>query len=536
MNDSSAAILLKKITGRQTVIFFSLAIFTFLSCFITFRSVGLYGDDWGAASYLTSHSTIGALRGWIQWHGEIDNFRPLAGLSSVIWYWGYYWFGLSGVALSIWAAFSVLYYLTYVILSKFVSPLSAYFATILFILYPTNNFYLWQVTTIYPLSLILVFSAVLLYWRKQRPLAFLFYLAAALTNESTLFIFLLALLPAEKISFQDLKKSFFSWLKLSSVAIVLYAAVRVISEKIGWVKGGRLAYVLKTFNLLSYIAQFIKGLFIVLFVSWGFVAWKIFTSFKPSQLLAGLLAVALAYLIWIVLQKYPAVPTVRPPAWYLLVAGAVLVCAGRYYGFYYVPSINVLNLDSRYYFASSSGAVIFFAGLIETVVQSKVYKYKTFFTLLMFAIIFCLGVFKYEVQLDYVNAWTEAKNFWHQLITKVPALEPGETILVDFPDRTIGNLVSSGVAIGDLGVFVPGVYGQQTHGFVLSQIESSTTSGDQKCLDATPDITNLCVDQGKIYYFKWDGTTLLVFGNGNNLVARKTRQTTSGPVRVLLSQ
>lgn len=501
--------LIKKTQNTSVLVFFSLAAIIFITCFIRFQSFGLYGDDWGAGTYLFKSTTVDALQGWIEWKGEIGNFRPLAILLPLFWYGGYYFFGLAGVFLVIWTVYIILSFFFYQILRTRMSGIAAYGAALIFALYPTNNFYLWQVTMTYPVGLIFIFLAVWFFWKDKKVISLFFLLCGALVNEATFFIFLLALLPKEKFSWQTFRAAIFRWTQPFGGALVIYSVARIIAERTGVITGGRLAHAAHVFNIWDYIAQFIKAIVVVLMSSWAFIFWKIIHNFRISHLLFGVITVIIVYCMWKLFEGERHESTL--PYWYILIMGVVLICAGRYYGFYYIPSLNVLNLDSRYYFASSVGGAVFIAGLIEVLRSKGVYIQRAGLVVCAIVLLF-LAVAKYEIQRDYVVAWQEAKAIWRELLYRVPALKEGEAVIITIPPHTLGKLVVANEAVGDLRQFVPQVYGAGSLGFLSTQIQASRREGVRTCIDSSPFYTGLCIPTDHVYYFAWDGRNLLPFG------------------------
>ncbi len=528
--------IISKLKSRNSLVFFSLALVTFIALFIRFRGFGMYGDDWGAGSYLLQHSTADAIKGWINWRGEIDNFRYFAIIVPALWYFSYHLLGLPGVFLSMAAIYVALYFCAYKILSQRVSPLAAYLATVIFILYPTNNFYLWQVTTTYPLALVFVFLAVWYYWKKNWAAAFLLLTCSAMINEAVLFIFVFALIPDKPVNFKEILVMFWRWLKLTFSLVIIYGATRAAFEYFGFIHTPRLSYSAHNLNLISYAAQFFKATAAVLGTSWAFVAWKILHNFHPSQMAIGLVVIAIfVETLWLMRSKSQAWAWPIIPYWYLFVAGVVLIFAGRYYGFYYVPSVNILNLDSRYYFASSVGGLVFFAGLIEFFLQEKFGKFKNWLLAFLCILVGVLSVFKYEVQTDYVVAWQDAKSLWKQVLAEAPSLSRGEVLVVDLPAHPLGTLVDIGQSLGDFRLFVPKIYGPDTTGFGTNIILGVKKTPTSICINSGAVLSNYCTQPSKVYFFQWHDSTLLPVGDSKNLQARQVNQNVPEEMLKILS-
>jgi hypothetical protein len=514
--------------STEGVVYISLTAICFVSCFLLLRTFGVYGDDWYSSTFLYNNSLWSSVKYWIEWKGEINNFRPMAVFLPFLWHLGYAALGLSGVFLVIGGLYSLVACLFYKIITRFTPPLIAFAASVLLILYPTNNFYLWQATSTYPLGLMFVLVAVLFFLKNKYAMAFVFLLCGALSNEASIFVFALALIPNKKISLLEFRRNFISWLKVAGVAVVLYAVARVIAEKTGFLAVERLGFTFDTFNPVSYVLQFFKSIFVVLASSWGFAGWKILKTFQIQHLFVGLLSVAIFALVFLHfkrknLNNLPAFA----PAWYLLVAGILLICAGRYYGFYFVPSINVLNLDSRYYFSASVGGAVFFAGLIQLIWYKINAKHQKVFALAMCTVVLFLGVFKYEVQADYSESWKKGKAIWKQLFEQVPSLQPGEVVVVKFPFRPLGTLVDTGEAVGDLRFMIPSIYGPQTLGFSSNFLQEERRTGENICFDSAPYYEDYCVTIDKVYFFSWDGSKLLPSGKSAELEQRPLRRNIS---------
>jgi len=517
--------IIAKLKSRDSLIFFSLTAICFAANFLRLRSFGVYGDDWSAGTYLYNNSFLGAVKQWIIWPGELANFRPLAIILPILWYWAYALFKIAGVYLVIGGFYSVMFFLGYKVLSQRVSVFTAYLASVVFILYPTNNFFVWQVATTYPMGLILVFAAVLNYWKQRRAAAFVLLLCSALANEGLLFLFALALLPKEKITWSELKRDIWPWAKFMSGLVLLYTMVRAGFELSGFTRGSRLVEAAHTFNIVSYLTQFFKAIFVELLLSWGFAGWKILHAFSFSHLAVAIVIIAIAFgTVWLLMRKGETAVPSPLPYWYLLIAGLVLICAGRYYGFFYVPSINVLNLDSRYYFASSVGSFVFVAGIIEMSLRQKFFKWKYLSAGILCLAIFFLALFKYEIQLDGVNAWTGSKNLLGQMFTQIPALHKGEAVIINMPARVLGDVVETSQAVPDLRLFFPIVYGPGTSGFLSAYIQSQSNTSAGLCLNLTSVAANYCINKADLYIFTWNGQSLIPHGNSPSLQNRPTAQ------------
>jgi hypothetical protein len=483
----------------------------FLACFLHFRSFGVYGDDWSAGTYLYHNSLGAALREWwAMGSGEIANFRPLAIILPIMWYFVFQFAGLAGVALVIYILYLSLGWLLYKLLKRSLSPLVALVASLLFLVYPTNNFYLWQVTSTYPLSLIFLFCGVNFFYRKNYWLVFCFLLLSLLVNEGVFFLFFIALLPTQKLAnLKELVAPFSRWLAVTLPAVVLYGILRVVLEAKGIISGGRAVEVLGHFQLVAYAGQFVKSYLVVLVSSWGFVGWKLLYFARPADFLIGSAVAAISVPVFWRMAKFnnPA-GAGKIPVWYIMVMGLALIIAGRYYGFYYVPSINVLNLDSRYYFAASLGGAVFFAGVLEYLIRRFSFKRGMVVILLVLALGFgTLAAFKSSVQRDYTVSWSQAKAVWRSLLSSVPSLQPGQVIILNTPPVVLGELVGLNQGLGDLHLLIPRIYDSAATGYVNSSITAMTFPKNLVCI--TTPLEHFCSSKDNVLFFDISGTRVV---------------------------
>lgn len=503
---------LKKICGSADFLsLIMLAGVFFLVSFLHFRSFGVYGDDWSAGTYLYHNSVSAALwEWWAQWGGEIANFRPLAAILPLIWFVVYQYLGLAGVFLVIYGLYVFAGWLLYKLLKKSLSPLVALTASMLFLVYPTNNFYLWQVTATYPLSLIFLFGAAHFFKSKRYLFVFCSLLASLLTNEGAFFLFFIAMLPTQKLAnWKEFFAPLYGWLAVTLPAVLLYGIVRVILETKGLIAGGRAVGVLGHLNAISYLSQFVKSYLVVLVTSWGFAAWKILHFFRWPDLVIGLTAATVStWVFWKISKLKSKEEAGSIPAWYIMAMGLVLIIAGRYYGFYYVPSINVLNLDSRYYFAASLGGALFFAGLLEYLIQRWRSKQGAIIILLALSLIFgFLAVFKSSVQRDYEASWVQAKAIMRSFLSAVPSLQPGQVVILNTPPVVLGELVGPMQVLNALHLLVPRIYNPAARGYISANISGLSFQEKQICITAIPDY--FCVPKDKVLFFNISGTNVV---------------------------
>ena len=508
----------------------------FLVCFLHIKSFGVYGDDWSAGTYLYNNSAMAALwEWWVHWGGEVANFRPLAAILPLMWYFVFKYWSLTGIFLLIYGLYLAAGWLLYAFLKKSLSPLVAVAASLLFLVYPTNNFYLWQVTATYPLSLIFLFSAIHLFYKKRYGWVFCLLLFSLLVNEGVFFLFFLALLPDHKLAdWKELAAAFLNWISVTLSAVVLYAILRITLEAKGIIVGGRAVGVLGHLHIFSYLAQFVQSYLVVLLTSWCFAAWKILFFGRAADFVIGIIVAAISAWVFLSLNRIAAPARVdKIPAWYVMVMGLLLIIAGRYYGFYYVPSINTLSLDSRYYFAASLGGAVFFAGLLELLIQRWRSKQAGVIILLVLSLTFgFLAVFKASVQRDYQASWRQAKAIWLNLFKAVPNLQPGQVVILQTPPVVLGELVYWPQALGDLRLIIPRIYNPAARAYASGNISGMSFQQSQICFTAPPEY--FCVPKDKVLFFKVSGTD--VVPDKNYHFPPGIEQNVSLPLKAVLEQ
>jgi hypothetical protein len=401
---------------------------------------------------------------------------------------------------------------------KFIGAHSAIILALLFSLYPTNNFYLWQVTMNYQLGMLLMLLSIFFFWKNRYFYSLILFIVSLLVNEATAMLFVLAILPVVIHSFSSelqsgimpkvrsllKQKATQIWLWLFFGIIFVYGISRIIAEKTGLINGGRLVSVLGHFSLILYLKQFVTGEITVILLSWAVAGWKILYYTNVSSILIGVI-VALLVLVFLRFCTERPLGSFKPL--YLVLLGIILIIAGRYYGFYYIPSINVLNLDSRYYFSASLGGAMVITGLLEWLRL----RYLNFMSYL---IIVCLmfgflGMFKFQVQTDYSNSWTAAKKIWQTIFAEIPALPAGSLVYVDVPGNNLGKLVGAFQGMGDLRILIPYFYGNGASGISTPYIQNMKQNVGELCFDSAPFYKNQCYSQNLILTFKWQNGELV---------------------------
>ena len=494
------------------IVFIALAAVIFVAGYWHANSIGLYSDDWGASTYLFQHTLGQAVVDW--WHhgsGDVTLFRFLVVATPILWYWAFGLFGSTGVVLLNYVCFVGLAFLFFLLLKKHVSLPVAFAGALLFALYPCNNAYLWQVTMSYTLALLAMFGALLCYYRGRYFWSVLLLVASVFLNEAVLFLFVLALLPPGSVSWPQIKVQVKTWLKLMIPVLVLYVGIRLVSESLGITGGDRTVYVLQHFQLIPYLRQFITGEAVVLVIAYAAIVWKILHAFSWSSVLVGLFTAFVAW--WTIRGQLTSGGQERAltRTLYLVLAGAILICAGRYYGFYYIPSFNVLNLDTRYYFAASVGGAVLYAGVLQWLLER--FGRRVFIVLFSITIL-VLSMARWEVQQDYAAGFRESSRVWQQLLAKVAAPAAGTFIVVDIPDRELGKPVGLLESLGDLRDLMPKLYNGDVAAASSPYIQNLTISGNQTCVDSTPLYNHACFPSANFVYLRWENSQLtLAQGN-----------------------
>ncbi len=510
---------MQKYAGK--LVFLSLALIIFISGYLHLKSMGLYGDDWGASTYVFQPNIGGAVKEW--WNagsGEIGNFRFLAVIIPILWYILFAIFGQIGPVILNFLVFTLLAYLFFKILQNHVSTTAAFFGAVLFALYPTNNAYFWQVTLSYDLAMLAVFSAIIFYYKNKIWQTILLLIISLLLNEAVFFVFALALLPPKTLEFLPLKNNFKSWLKVVLPILIIYALVRVGVEAFGLIGDSRAVNSLHSFQLFSYLKQFVTGQAVVLIISYGLMLWKLRHSFMPVDIIIGLLCGSLVFWQLIINKGTEAVNSIGSKINYLLILGIILIFAGRYYGFYYVPSINVLNLDSRYYFAASVGGALFFTAIFQWL-MIKV-KPNVIIGLASGLIIF-LGMLRWEVQRDYVTAYQSSSLIWQQILSQVKSPADDLFLVIDIPQRTLGNPVGLFEAMGDLRVLAPRLYDSSIVAVSTPYIQNLNKKDDNWCLNSSPFYLNKCFSSKNTVQMNWKNNQLILVNGDLNLLNSGTK-------------
>ncbi|MBL8030451.1 MAG: hypothetical protein JNN11_04355 [Candidatus Doudnabacteria bacterium] len=486
-----------------------LGVIIFFTGYAKARSIGLYGDDWGAATFLFEDNVRDAVKDW--WHfgsGEISNFRMLDSVLPILWFYAFRLGGMLGVVLVSFFIYWGLAVLLFKILTKSLSVRTAFFGSLLFALYPTNNAYLWHVTLSYSVALLLVFWAVLLFKQSSYKKSLAVLLASILVNEGVFFIYFLAMLPnvGENVTRNSLWANLKKWLFIVFGILVVYVAARVGAEVTGITGGNRAVSVLGSFNLFAYIAQFIKSFAVVLVIGFAGIFWKIYNAFSSSHIWAGVLTsvlafVSLRYLKVIELNNLNE-KSDRRVALFAVLIGLMLIVAGRYYGFYYVPSINILNLDSRYYFAASVGGAVFFAGVFEHL-QARYFMLHKLWLIIMCVTLGLCGLMRFEVQKDYADATIEAGSFWKSLHPVVLGAPENSFLYVQIPERVLGRPVGLFEASGDLRNLLPKMYDSGVRGVTSAYVQKVVYEEDRVCLNSSPFYFNTCFQNKDFYSFEW---------------------------------
>lgn len=497
--------LFKKNIGRNfsVAIFLALGIIIFVTGYWHLGSLGIYGDDWGASTYVFQPNITRAVSDW--WRagaGEVANFRLLDSVLPVFWYGVFQLFGLKGIIVFNFLCFFVLSWLFYLILKQHVSWITAFLAAVIFSLYPTNNAYLWQVTLSYTLSLICVFSAVLLFYKQRLGWTLFFLLAAIFINEGTFFIFSLALLFPGTQKISEFKPILIKWLKIVIPLTLIYGFTRIGLEMVGLTGGNRAVSILHNFNLASYIFQFFKAEAVVLLISWALAAWKLYYYFNVNYIFIGVLAAVISFFGLLQIQKNSIEQKSFTRPLLLILAGLILICAGRYYGFYYVPSINSLNLDCRYYFAASVGGAVVFAGLFEFLLK-KYTRARLALFIVAALLVGYLVSFRIAVQNDYAVAWNESKKIWKELLLVLPHVPENSFLYVEIPGKKLGKPVTEFEAVGDLRVTL-GLLGRNDILAVTSPfVTNLSLSGTEACVTSPPFYSNRCFPKDKAMGLVW---------------------------------
>ena len=490
------------------LVFFVLEIIIFIAGYWQIKNLGLYGDDWGASTFLFHSDMNEAVKEWWQYgSGEISNFRMLAVMIPVLWFYAFKLFGLIGISFLNFVVYLSLSYFLFLLLKQKISNSGTLFGALLFALYPTNNAYLWQVTMSYAIALLAVFAACLFFSKQKWFLSLIFLLISIFINEGVFFIFFISLLPSreEGFSWPILKQKGMKWLVIVLGIVIIYVFFRVTFELKGITGGNRTVSVLHNFNLAAYIFQFVKSYGVVLLISFSAAVWKIYFSFKIWHLAVGV-AVFLLSFVLLNFSKTEWNQIKNRESLIVMLMGLMLIIAGRYYGFYYVPSINVLNLDTRYYFAASVGGAVFFAGFFEYLQQKL--KYQKLIIILACTMFGMLAIFRFEVQKDYADSFKEAKNLWKQLVYSAPAVPENSLVVVNIPDKILGKPVGLFEAAGDLRITTRKMYNKRVD-FVSSPfIQHLKIDERLVCLDSAPIYNSECFNKDKVYIFEWKNNQL----------------------------
>ncbi|MBI5530069.1 MAG: hypothetical protein HY918_01035 [Candidatus Doudnabacteria bacterium] len=500
-------------------IFIMLSLVVFIANFLYFKNFGIYGDDWDAGIYLRFNGLReGVHYWWSVWAGEINNFRPIAVILPIVWFYFFKFFGLPGVHFSIFLIHATAAFLIYKYFSGYAEKYIAFLGALFFALYPTNNAYLWQVATTYVLSLCFVLLSVLSYQKKYKFLAAFLFLFSVLVNEATAMLFVLALIPKHTVSRAEFIKQFKEFAYFFIPILALYIAVRVGFEHTGLIVGGRTKGLLNNFKFSVYLFQFIQAFAVVFFTSWGLAGWKIIQNFKDLNWLTWLVGIAIFAFIRASFEtelfKDKNQESLRANYLYFLIGGFVLIFAGRYYGFYFQPSINTLNLDSRYYYAASLAGPVFLVGLL-IYAKANFSKFWPNIVTLVAIILGILGIFKISVQRDYANAWLASKEFWRQEIKAFPALRENELVVVYVPKRKLGQLVGVGEAIGDLRKLFPFVYGPTVNGVTTFLTQSIDQTPESFCINSHPFWINRCFQKNNVEVLTFEDNKLVLRKKAN---------------------
>jgi len=474
-----------------------------------FRHFGIYGDDWGASTYLYQNNLRSAVSMW--WHagsGEIENFRLLAVIIPIIWYGAFHLFGFFGVILINFLLYAGLAILFYFILKQHLSRSAAFLGALLFAIFPTNNAYLWQVTISYALALLAVFGAILLFNKNKFWQSALILACGLLINEAVFFVFFLSVLApqTQKLSWAGFKPRFKKWLQIVAPMIISYIIFRLALEITGITGGNRATNALHQLHLVAYAMQFAYAIAIDLVIAWGVSLWKILHYHQAIDFAVG---VAAALAAWFFSRKLSRSSENISKPLYVIVLGLILICAGRYYGFYYVPSVNVLNLDSRYYFASSVGAAMCFAGLLQWAWDFFAGWKKYIPTVLLCLMVFVAAMSRFEVERDYARAWQNAQKFWQTFLAAIPSLPDKSVLIVNVPARSVDQPVGVSEAMGDLRSLVPLFYGKDELGAGTLGMQSIDVGQSQVCFTSSPFFFDYCVDNARVTGLVWDGGRLI---------------------------
>ena len=484
--------------------YLGIAIILFLAGFNKIGHFGVYSDDWIGGTYITAQNALDAAKQWLIPSGEMSNFRPLAVIESLFWYFGYISFGLFGVFFTIYLIQLLATILIYIVFKRLIGNTNAFFGALLFILFPTQSFYLWQVTSTYFLALSFILLAVITWQKKARWWSVLLLLISLLINESVFGLFILAIIPSKwegwKVWFEKSR----SWFLTVIPVTFIYATTRIIYENYWLVQGGRIVGSFGHFNFFQYIIQFFKAASLDLILAIPIAGWKILYNFNTINW-SYVAIVAFVVSIFFYLIDKKSLKTEEFNVKYIILVGFILLFAGRYYGFYYIPSINILNLDSRHYFASSIGAAMIITAIISWLASKnlKWYRFTTIFTTLL---IIYLCIFKISLQTDYVQAWSEAKKLLPEVIENTKYLGDSEAIVINLPPKQLGKIVDVGVGIGDLRITIPKLYGQGHYGISSNYIQQIIHKNQQTCFNSMP--IYICFPSDHVTWFEWDGFSL----------------------------
>ena len=529
MNLISSASLKEKIKNfisTDYAVLILIAGITFFACFYYFKSFGIYGDDWDAGTYWRFNSLNQGLHYWWSvWAGEVNNFRPLAAALPIMWFYSFKMFGLPGVFLSIYLVHALLGFLIYKFFSKITEKDISILGALFFVLYPTNNAYLWQVATSYVLSLCFIMGAVLAYKAEKRKLiAIILLFISLLINEAPIMLFFMVLIPEQKISLKEFWESLKKFLLFFLPIVFVYAFARISAEHANLIVGGRTKNLVGSFHLFAYIFQFLQAVFVVTCMSWVLAVWKMVKDFHAIGYGAWLIAGLEFFIIRAIIFNKSFLANTKEKIennfFYFFIAGLLLIIAGRYYGFYFQPSINTLNLDSRYYYAASFGGVVMLVGVM-LFFKTRFPQYWKYTLTFFISLIAFLSVFKHSVQLDYANSWTQAKIFWQQFVKQYPSLKDGELAIVYVQPRELGHLVGVGEAIGDLRKVFPYVYKSNVYAVTTFLTQSINFEKDAVCINSHPFWENKCFSTGSVDVLEFKNQNLTIKKPANNLLGSK---------------